>query len=132
MVAIGLTAIPQALQPSGQRRVVGHHGSAVTKRAKILRRIETECARDADGADRPAVARGQVGLTGVFDQGQVVPAGDGLNPSKVGWLPVQVHGQDGRGTRRDGGFDSGWINRQALAVDVGEDRRGPRHRDGER
>ena len=53
-VAIDLAAVAQAPDAIGERRSLVIDRAAVAERAEILRRVEAERARHADGADGPA------------------------------------------------------------------------------
>ena len=57
MIAIRLAAVAQTLDSSRERAIASHDRAAVAERAEVLRRIETERARDADRADRAAGRR---------------------------------------------------------------------------
>src|SRR3954462_4974810 len=94
MITAGLAAVPQSPDARRQRVVIRHHRAAVAKRAKILGRIETEGAGDADGADRAPATGGEMCLTAVFDKRQSVSRGNPRQRRGVGRLSVQMHWQD--------------------------------------
>ena len=131
-IAIGLASVPQSFDPIGQRRIVGHHGATIAQCTKVLRRIEAECPRHADGTDGPAVCGRQVRLAAVLDDGQMMAIGYRLDGRHVGGLSVQVDRQDGARPRSDGVFDRRRIDGQAGRIDVGEDRARAGHHDGQR
>src|SRR5262245_38775702 len=88
-----------------QRGVARDDGAAVAQGAEILRGIEAERARDADGPNRTAIRRREVGLAAVLDDRQAVAERDALNAGHVGGLAVQVHRHDGARPRSDEPFD---------------------------
>jgi hypothetical protein len=71
-------------------------------------------------------------LRRILDNGQVVTVGDPDKRAEVCGLAVQVHRQNGSRPRRDGGLGGGRVERQAIGIDVGEDRPGPGHHDRQR
>ena len=78
---------------------------------------------------RPSQGR-EVGLGGVLDHGQPVPAGDVADPVHRGGMAVEVHRHDRRGARGDRRLDGGRVEAEVVGLDVGEDRAGAgeRHR----
>ena len=127
-----LSAVAQTLDARGQLRIAGDHGATVAQRAEILGRIEAGRAGNADGADRPAIAGGEMSLGRVLDQRQVVPCGDRLERAHVSGLAVQVHRQNRLGPRGDCGLGGPRIEREPRRIDVGEHRASAGHHDRER
>ena len=73
LVALGLAAVAQPPEATGQRGIARDNGPAVAERAEVLGRIEAEGAGDAECADRAAGGGCQVRLRAVLDDGQPVP-----------------------------------------------------------
>ena len=61
-----------------------------------------------------------------------VPPGNRQDGRHVGRLPVEMHGHERSGARRDRRLDCRRVDGQALGIDVREDRPRARHHDGER
>src|SRR5262245_16864819 len=91
LIPVDLASVAQALDLLCQGSVVGDHGAAIAQRAEILRRVKAERPGVANGPDRAAVCFGQMGLTAVFDDREVVPRGETLDRGHVRCLPVQVN-----------------------------------------
>ena len=85
---------------------------------------------DADAAVRRD--GGEMRLACVFDQRQMMTGGDRFERVHVGWLSVEMHGQDRARARRDRRRRCRGIEREALGIDVGEHRARPGHHDGKR
>ena len=132
VVAVGLPAVAQPRDPFGERAIVGDDGAAVAERSEVLRRIKTEGAGRADGADRPSAGGGEMRLTAVLDNGEMMSRGDVLDRGHVGCLPVEMNRHDGAGAGTDRAFDAGRIDGQPRRVDIGEDRARACHHDRER
>ncbi len=104
--------------------VVGGDGAAVAQRPEVLARVEAERGRVAQRSGRPALVGGAVRLTRVFYDCQAVSRGDLGERVHVHGLPIQVHGHDRGGTRRDRGPDGGGVHETITLEAVHEDRRG--------
>src|SRR5215831_6312419 len=73
VVPATLAAVSKTPDSIRQRSVTRDDGAAVTEGAEVFCGIEAECAGRADGADRTAARRGEMGLAAVFDDRQAVP-----------------------------------------------------------
>jgi hypothetical protein len=98
----------------------------------VLGRVEAEHGPLAEGADRSAVELGSVGLGGILEHGEAVLLRQGGEPPHVGGVTVEVDGHDrgGAGADRPGGRLG--VEAEAVALDVGEHRRGSRKHYGVR
>ncbi len=104
--------------------VVGGDRAAVAQRPEVLARVEAEGGGVAERARRPALVGGAVRLAGVLDDRQAVSRGDLGERVHVHGLPVQVHGHDRGGARRDRGPDGCGVHETVALEAVHEDRRG--------
>ena len=80
--------LAQQAEPFGQSGVVGDDYAAITQRAEVLGRVETETAQVAPGTHAPALVERPVSLGAVLDHTQVVVAGDGRDGTKAGRVAV--------------------------------------------
>ncbi len=71
-----------------------------------------------------------MGLGGVFDDGEIMAAGDGEDGVHVGGLAVQMNGEDGAGARGDGGFQLSGVQVVGAGIDVDVNGRGAGVADG--
>ena len=123
-IARRLPAVPEALDPFRDLRVVRYGRPGVAERAEILRGIEAEGAADAECADRRTGARGEMRLTAVFNERQIVASGQRRECCHVGRLAIQVHRHERSRPRRDGCGARARIHRQRPVIDVHDDRCG--------
>jgi hypothetical protein len=94
LIARGLAAVAETLDPRRNRCIIGDDGASVTQRAEILGRVEAEGARDADGSDGTCFTRRQMRLGGIFDQMHAVPFRDRLERTHLSRLAIEVHRHD--------------------------------------
>ena len=132
VIAIGLSAVSEAANPSGQRVIIRNHRASIAKRAEILRWIETERAGGAERADRASRARAEVRLAAILDEREALVRRQRRERRHVRRLTVQVNGQDGCGPARDGGLGRRRGQGHARVIDVGKDRTRADHQDRER
>src|SRR5262249_58990266 len=83
VIAVGLSTVTQPPQPIGERAIASEDRAAVAERAEILGWIEAERAGDADCSHRPSGRRGEVRLTTVLDDRELVRRGDALDAGHV-------------------------------------------------
>ena len=76
--------------------IVGEDGAAFTG-GELLVGIETEDGQVAEAAGKAALKLGADGFTCVFNEREVVAAGDGLERVHVGGDAEGVHNEDGAG-----------------------------------
>jgi hypothetical protein len=127
MVPVDLPSVTQALHLLCKGSIVGDHGAAIAQRAEILRRIKAERPGVANGPDRAAVCRRQMGLTAVFDDREVVPRGEAFDREHVRCLPVQVDWNDRTGAWSNDRGNRIRVNRQTNRIHIGEHRSRTRH-----
>ena len=120
------TVVPQGSRALGDFIVVGRKHAAVAADGHVLRRVETERADVGSGAGDIAVPTGEVCLTAVRDDGEVVLGGDGPDRVHVRHLPVDVDREHGPWVLRNGGLSLQVvdIHRIRLWVNIDEYRFG--------
>ena len=105
----------------------GDDRAAIAERAEILRGVETERARGAEGADRLPRARREMRLAAIFDERESLAAGERREGRHIRGLAVQVHRQQRRRPARDRLLGSSRVQREPLGIDVGKHRASARH-----
>ena len=131
-VFVRLPAVAKPLRTRRDRRIARRQGAAVAESSEVLRGIEAVRRDGAVAADRTAIARRQVRLAAVLDDGEVVPSRDVARAAHVGGLAVEVNGHDCGGPGRHGRCRGAWIERETLRIDVGKYRPRAGHHDGQR
>ena len=84
--------------------------------------METQRGHVALLEDALAVNLDAKGVGSVVDDAQAVLVGDVLDFAGAARLAIDVHRHDGRGARRDGGFDAVRVDASRGGVDVDKDR----------
>ena len=98
--------------------VVAHQGSRFAVSAEVFARIEAEAGNLAECPDRFSFEERAVGLRGVFHNRQSVLASHGNDRIEIGWVPVEVNGQDSLGAAGDSSFNFRRIKVESLRIDV--------------
>jgi hypothetical protein len=132
VVLVGLSAIAQPHRPCRDLRIRRGQQASIAERAKVLGRIKAVSGRNAEAAYRFALARCQMRLTAILDEGETMTFGDCGNRRHVGGLTIEVHRNDRRRSRRHDGVDGARIDGQPDRIDIGEDRPRADHRDRQR
>jgi hypothetical protein len=131
VVAVRPRAVVGDLAYPRDEGLVGRDDHArVAEGAEVLRRVEAEAGGVAEGPRPPPSPFGPVGLRRVREDGKPVPPRDLADRGRVGRVPVEVHGQDHLGARRDGGLEPLRVHRVGLGVHVHEHRPGSGEQDG--
>src|SRR4029453_10455686 len=91
LIASGLAAVSQSGNPGDAWCAAGDHGTAISKRAEILGRIEAERGRVSIGSNWTSVRRREVCLTAVFDDRERVTLRKLANAGHIWGLTAQVH-----------------------------------------
>jgi hypothetical protein len=94
-VAFAPSILAHFTHPLCQGFVIGHDSSGITQCTEVLRGIEAEGGRMAEGANLPASDRGSMRLRAVFDDGETMGVGNGQDGLHRGRLSVEVHWQEG-------------------------------------
>jgi len=123
VVLVGPGGAPPALVVHGEEAAFAAGGDDL-----VL--AETEGGEVAEGAHGPAVDGGALGLGAVFDDGDAVGAGEVHEVGQVDGPAAEVDGDDRLGAGGEVGLHRGCIQVAAVAVDVGEHRRGAAHDGG--
>jgi hypothetical protein len=115
------------------RVVVGQEHAAFAG-GRELRGLQAEDADVAEPSAGHAARRGAEGVRGILDHLQAVPAGHADERVDLRGQAPQVHDHHRLRARRDASLDVGGIEREALALDLAEDRHEahPQHRDDRR
>ena len=125
MVILPLLApVAQHADPLGEVLVVGDHHAALAAGPEVLPGIEAEAAHVADGAHAPALVLRAVGLGSIFDDDEVMAAGDVQDGVEIRGLAMQVHRQDRLGAVGDRRLDLGDVHVEGVGVNVDEHRAG--------
>ena len=77
------------------RGIVRDHRAAVADGGEVLRRVEAERGRVAEGPRPPPAAPRPGGLRAVLDDGDAPPSAELDDPLDVAHQPVEVRGDDG-------------------------------------
>src|SRR5207244_1205552 len=101
-----------------QGGIAGDHSAAITIGAEILGGIEAEGAGVPQGADQAPTIPGAVSLGAVLEQEQVVTFRQGGERAHVGWVSVEMNGNQDTSARRDGCPGCVWIHGVSDRVDV--------------
>ncbi len=113
----------------GKGGVGGEKGAAFAG-VEIFGGLEGEAAEGAEGADVFGIPLGEVGLGGVFDEGELVFFGEGEDLAEFADAAGHVDHDDGAGARGDLLFDGGGVDLEGLGIDVGKDGDGMEAEDG--
>src|ERR1039458_562174 len=107
--------------------IMGQHGAAFAG-GELLVGIEAEDGEVAEAACAAEIGLvsklGTDGLAGVFNEDQVVAAGDGLKSVHFRGEAEGVDDEDGAGAGRDGPLDAGGREVEGDGVDLRKDGRG--------
>src|SRR5215510_15551037 len=76
VVALALPVIAQRARARGKSRVIRHQRPALAVCAKVLAWVKAETCHDAELTDPLPFIERAMRLSGVFDHGNVMPAGD--------------------------------------------------------
>src|SRR5262249_54314586 len=109
---------------------VGYEHAAFTARAYDLVLAERECCRIAKGPHRSSLVRSPVRLGAIFDDDQLLLAGEIDNRVQIAGPATEMDRDDRFRARRQNGLDR--VRRDSLAygVDVGEDWNRAAHNSG--
>src|SRR5690606_5163544 len=113
----------------GDGVVVGEDRAAVAIAAQRLAGKEAGAADGRQVAALAALVGGAKALGRVFNDGNTVAFGDGVDFVHVAALPVQRHRHDGLGARGDAGFDLGDVDIAGVGLHVDEHRLGAQQHD---
>lgn len=102
----------------GQFVVVGEDGAAVAVATQGFAGEEAGARNGGQVAAFAAFVGGAKALRGVFDDGDAVFGGDGVDGVKIGALAVQADGHDGFGAWGDSGFEQGRVQVVGAGIDV--------------
>src|SRR5258708_25988085 len=83
MIFALLTPVPKHADGAGVIIMIGDHDAALPIRSQVFARVKTEAAEITDAADPAALVPGAMSLTGVLNDGQIVPAGEWPNGSHI-------------------------------------------------
>src|SRR5918993_1485848 len=131
-IALGLSAVAQSHDSIGEGSIASDYRASVAERAEIFCRIETECARSAERADRLPAAGRQMSLATVFDDCETLSACKRCERPHVRGLAVQVYREQRSRSTRNGPLCSRWFECQPLCIDVSKDRTRACHDDRHR
>src|SRR5262245_53975731 len=101
-VLCALGVIPQQAKSIRQFIVVGHHGTGVTVRPEILPGIEAEAPGVTKRAHWPPPVMSAVGLTGIFDDFQIMSTRYSEHAGQICGMAVKMNGNNGLRLRSDG------------------------------
>ena len=104
-----------------------HAGVAGGDVLVIVQREATDIAQDAA---EPSVVLGQVTLGTIFDQPEIVFAGEGRQRIHSAGRAGDMHGEDSRGLRTYAGFDRCRVQGVVRGIHIGKDRNGAAEQDG--
>ena len=116
-----VTDMGQPPEDIGKLGIIGDACAAFAGR-QDLRLLEAEAADIADGADMLAGPAAAVGVGAVFDDFQVVLAGDLHDAVHVRERTEKVHGDHGLGLAGDRRFHFRRIHAQRVGLDIDHDR----------
>ena len=92
--------------------------------------LETEAAEVAEDTAFAAMVFGKPRLAGVFNHGEVVLAGDGVDGIHVTGHAEDMHRHESARTVGDAAGDRGGVDGQSGGISIGEDREGLAGEDG--
>ena len=86
-------------------RIIGNNHSAFSERGNIFLFVEAEASGRAHAAGLASFVFSADCVTGILDDRNVVPFGDGEDRVHVATLAIEVHGKNGFGVRGDLRFE---------------------------
>src|SRR5215472_10529090 len=89
--------------------VIGHQRAAIAECAKVFLNNKAGRGRVAELANGKVRSTGADRLRIVFDNSQLVTVGNSSDSAHVGALAVEMHRDDGLGSRSDSRFDLGGV-----------------------
>ena len=104
--AVAIAApVAEGLDGSGEHGIIGEYGAAFAG-GDVVRRVETQRADVAEGADVAAIVSGAEGIAAILDQPQAMLVSQCAQRNGFEGIAQGVGQHDGAGARADGGGDA--------------------------
>ncbi len=127
-VPLRFPVVSQLSGDAGEMLVVREDHTALAEAAEILRGVERHTSHITKGPRGPTVVGRTDCLSCVFDYGQVMPGGDGVDGVHLGALAEKMHGDDRPGSVRNRRLDLVRVHVERARIDIHEDGLGSKPR----